>query len=153
VAFAKPSDIAAILRAFEMRLPLEGAASRLAAERRTPDDIATLQQHQRTLRAELDSGGMSAATDMAFHRAVAAATRNEFFLDVMDAIGSVVLGQMDLALSLTRERGAARAETVFAEHERILRAVIEGDGEGAEIAMRYHIDQARKRLTDRTRER
>jgi DNA-binding FadR family transcriptional regulator len=59
---------------------------------------------------------------------------------------------MDVALSLTRTRGPERAAAVFAEHARILDAIGAGDGEGAEIAMRYHIDQARKRLTDRKRE-
>jgi GntR family transcriptional repressor for pyruvate dehydrogenase complex len=152
IAFAKPQDLSAMLRAFEMRLAFEGAMARLAAERREASDIAALAEHQETLRREMEAGaGMSPATDLAFHRAIAAATRNEYFLIVIDAIGGAVLGQMGLALSITREKGLERARVVFGEHERIREAIRDGDGEGAEIAMRAHIDQAKRRLTDRTR--
>ncbi len=43
-------------------------------------------------------------------------------------------------------------QRLFDEHQRVIEAVAAGDPNGADIAMRFHIDQARKRLTDRRRD-
>jgi GntR family transcriptional repressor for pyruvate dehydrogenase complex len=151
-AFARPSDLPAVLRAFEMRLALEGAAARLAAQRRTDGQLAALQARHDAFTAQAENGVPTPEKDLAFHRAIIEATGNPYFLAALDATGDAVLSQMDVALKVTREMSRERARTVAVEHARILDNIVSGDGEGAEIAMRFHIDQARKRLTDRSRE-
>lgn len=152
IIYSRPEDVSGLLRAFEMRLAFEGAMARLAAERRRDASLAAIGRIQQRFGDELAAGhGLRAETDLAFHRAIAAATENEYFLTMMDAVAPAVLGQMDVALNITRTSGVERARVVFGEHQHILDAIAAGDGEGAEIAMRSHIAAARRRLTDRSR--
>jgi GntR family transcriptional repressor for pyruvate dehydrogenase complex len=152
MAFARPSDLPALLRAFEMRLALEGAAARLAAVRRNEAQLAAMQACHSAFATQAAEGQPTPQADFAFHRAVIEATGNPYFLAAIEATGDAVLSQMDVALKVTREMSRERANAVVAEHARVLDSIRSGDGEGAEIAMRFHIDQARKRLVDRSRQ-
>jgi DNA-binding FadR family transcriptional regulator len=67
-------------------------------------------------------------------------------------LAAEVRDSMSVALSLTRAGSRERSARVLDEHVRIHDAIAAGDGDGAEIAMRYHIDQARRRMTDRRRD-
>ncbi len=149
---APTAELAGFLRSFEIRMGLEGQCAKLAANRRTEaqlDEIAT----SLTLMGEaIESGDPARDHDFAFHRAVASASGNELFVIVLDTIAPFVGGSMTLALGLTREGSPERSARVLDEHARIYEAIAQGDGDGAELAMRYHIDQARRRVTDRRRD-
>lgn len=127
---------AAILDILEARELLEVQVVRLAAER-------TGEQRAQTLlaAAEVSSGGWEA--NAAFHRALAAATGN-FMLEHLVGL------QLDL-LSDIRQRAhysAESAEAGLAEHRAIADAVVRGDADAAESAMRDHLVHTRKAVTD-----
>ena len=86
--------------------------------------------------------------DFAFHRAVAAATDNRFYLDLLDSLGPmmIMLPRTRLAeeYSLT---DAAHVERVQREHDNIAAAVLAGDAETARAAMRVHLGNTRRRLS------
>ncbi|NPD69070.1 FadR family transcriptional regulator [Lichenicola cladoniae] len=150
--FAEPGQIAQFLRCVEVRLPLEAAAARLAAERRQEADLVRIEAAQAVCRRELDEGSLRVEADLAFHAAVASASGNEMFTDMLHHIQGVLSGFMRLSLNLTRTGSTARAQAVLQEHAHIQYAIVSGDAEGAETAMRFHIGQARRRMTDRNRD-
>nr|WP_311132568.1 FCD domain-containing protein [Nonomuraea gerenzanensis] len=89
-------------------------------------------------------GGPSAAVeaDFAFHRAVAAATGNRFYLDLLDTLG---------AGAITRpfaggEPDPGHLDQVHGEHRRVRDAIAAGDAMGAAAAMRTHLDASMARL-------
>ncbi|BDY28492.1 FadR/GntR family transcriptional regulator [Mycolicibacterium mageritense] len=85
--------------------------------------------------------------DFRFHRAVAAASGNRFYVDLVDSLGPMMI-------MLTRTRlgaehsitDAAHAERVRREHEEIATAVIAGEPDLARAAMRLHLGNTRRRL-------
>jgi len=147
--FTDPGQVAGFLRCIEVRLPLEATAARMAAERRTASDLARIVAAQDDCRRESEQGGMSPEADLRFHAAVAAASANEMFADLLQHIHGVLSGFMRLSLHLTHTGSAKRARLVLGEHAHILDAIASGDMEAAETAMRFHIGQARRRMIDR----
>jgi GntR family transcriptional regulator, transcriptional repressor for pyruvate dehydrogenase complex len=150
--YAEPMEFAGILRAFEVRIGLEGQAARLAAGRRSEAELTRIGQCLDQMRIGIEAGASARVFDFAFHRAVAEASGNALFAEVLDALEERITAGMGVALGITGAAPAPRSERVLAEHARIYEAIAEGDPDSAEIAMRYHIDQARRRMTDRRRE-
>jgi DNA-binding FadR family transcriptional regulator len=149
---ASAVEISGFLLSFEVRLPLEGQAARLAARRRDEGAIARIEEALAGMRKAIAAGHPAERHDFAFHRAVAAATGNDLFVFVLEQIEPQVGGTMEMALGITREGSSARARRVVEEHERILEAIREGDPDTADLAMRHHLVETRRRLTDRDRD-
>lgn len=148
--FARSGDVPALMRCIEARLPLEAAAARLAAERRTPEGLARITAAHNAFAAAAEAGGMTPDSDFTFHRSVAAASGNEHFMAFLQALHETVLRFMQVALGLTRTGSQERARTVLQEHAHILDAIRLGDPDMAGLAMQFHIGQARRRVMDRT---
>jgi len=128
-------------RLYEFRLVNEGAATRLAARRRTTNDIAVLDDALGAMEAVLANPALSkspegaarfTSADSAFHQAIAAASRNPYLLNAVEdararrffPIGSVFKG-----VEADANDG----------HRQIFRAIEAGDGDAAEAAMTEHI--------------
>jgi DNA-binding FadR family transcriptional regulator len=152
IDLAPTAELAGFLRSFEIRIALEGQAAKLAATRRTDAQLDEIATNLALMSGAIERGEPARDHDFAFHRAVASASGNELFVIVLDTIAPFVGGSMTLALGLTREGSPERSVRVLDEHARIHEAIAQGDGDGAELAMRYHIDQARRRVTDRRRD-
>jgi len=152
IDLAPTAELAGFLRSFEIRVALEGQSAKLAAIRRTELQLNDIAECLALMEQAIEQGEPARDHDFAFHRAVATASGNELFVIVLDTISPFVGGSMSLALGLTREGSPERSARVLDEHSRIFEAIAQGDGDGAELAMRYHIDQARRRITDRRRD-
>lgn len=150
--FNDVGNVGAYLRAQEIRVALEGDAARLAALRRTDDDLAHIGRAHAAFMDELERGHVSAQADLAFHASIAQATGNDYYLGVLESIHESISGFMRLTLSLTRTGSKQRAQRVVDEHSAILAAIHEQDSERARIAMQFHLGQARHRLVDRERD-
>ena len=133
---------AAILREYlECRRILEIEAVALAAERATEADLAALSDAfaRMTTSAERARGNPAAEdlyheADIAFHRALIAATGNR-------ALGSMT-EPIHRALTAARRplaRPGARMERGLPEHRRILSAIADRDPAAARAAMRDHL--------------
>jgi GntR family transcriptional repressor for pyruvate dehydrogenase complex len=145
---ASSADVAGFLRCVEVRLPLEGTAARLAAQRRTPEQMARIAAAHTGFEAEAAAGAMTVAGDMGFHARIFEATGNELFTRLFDEIQDAMTGFMSLSLELTRTGSKERARRVLNEHTRIADAIRQQDPDAAEIAMKFHIGQARRRMVD-----
>jgi len=149
---AKVSDIAGMLRCMEVRIALEGQAATLAAQRRTSSQMDHISECLAALKAAFDSGTVPAETDFAFHLAVANASGNAMFAELLEALNQTIQHAMTVALGLTRAGSRERARRVFDEHEAIAEAIARGDAEAAGLAMRYHLHRSRQRVTDGQRD-
>ena len=129
---------------FELRGLLEIDAAGIAADRRTE---AHLQQMQSAIdemagKKEFDEARLEA--DAQFHRALGAATHNEYLGAIMDYLS----GRLKETTRATHEVYAENdlIEVTISEHRRILDAVKAGDAEAARAAMKQHIRGAAERL-------
>ncbi|MFE6133237.1 FadR/GntR family transcriptional regulator [Streptomyces sp. NPDC056437] len=130
----------ALLRSLgEVRGIIEPAAVRLAADRRTDTDIEALET---ALSAMGQEGGASHAVeaDLAFHRALLAATHNEL-LERMEMVIESGLAQRDQLV-----HSAPHSEDPVPSHRAVLDAVRDRDPDAAEHAMRALLDQATRDL-------
>ncbi|HTJ57671.1 MAG TPA: FadR/GntR family transcriptional regulator [Devosiaceae bacterium] len=148
----EPADFASYLRVYEVRIALEPAAASLAASRRSLNDLADIRAAAKALGSALSSGPHGPELDLAFHRAIALASGNELFARQLDGLSVELAGFMGMALGLTRLGSAERRDTVLKEHQQIIDAIEMGDADLASTYMRFHLSQARRRLTDVTRQ-
>ncbi|GAA3223078.1 GntR family transcriptional regulator [Nonomuraea helvata] len=128
---------------FEMRLLLECAAARLAAERATSEQRAAIIEEAATSIAQEpdDPGGWHAAFtvhDARFHDLIAEASGNPLLRDGLE--------RLHVHLHLHRRYFPyAHAGTTIEEHQRVAAAIEAGDPDAAEAAMRGHVTEARER--------
>lgn len=150
--FSTTTELAGFLRCLEVRMPLEAAAARMAAERRTPAQLAKIEAAHASLERDVSTGHITTKNDLIFHEAIAAATGNDFFLQVLRPIHKSVTGFMDVSLNLTRTGSRERILQVLNEHTLILEAIQAQEPEAANVVMLYHIERSRRRVTDRTQD-
>lgn len=150
--FTRAEDVAAYLRSFEVRIGLETEAARLAAKHRSEKHLRRIREAMDRMKFTFDSGGNAGPDDFAFHVEIAEATGNSMFVEIMNILGKVIMGQMSLALGLTRHGSDERRKQMLDEHLRILEAIEAGDSDAAALFMRHHLVQARSRSTDAARE-
>lgn len=127
------------LEILEARLILEPGIARLAAVRRTPDDLQALARHTAAMDADLASGKDGWEPDVGFHRALADAARNPSVRNLACALTDQMTQPMWL---LMRSRNLAQGHHGhrYLEHHRgILEAVARADAPDAERRMRAHI--------------
>lgn len=153
IKFAAASDVAGLLKCFEARLPFEGAAASLAAQRATAADIRAIEEALLKLEAALAGDGIADNADYDFHMAIAKATGNEFFVTIMSSLHAAIISSIQVALKITKGGSEERRAKVREEHRAIFDAIVTGDPEAADLAMRYHVHSARTRLTNHLRDR
>lgn len=134
-----------VIKLLEMRMALETEIAGLAAGRRTEQDLADMRKWLEQMRESADIDGAVAA-DMAFHRAIAAATRNEYYLRFMDFLGIRLVPPRRLFL---RDRAdtehRAYAREIYRDHEAILLAIAAEDAGRARLAARRHMKKSLER--------
>jgi DNA-binding FadR family transcriptional regulator len=150
--FATPSNISGYLKSFEVRFALEAAAATLAAERRSVAHLNTMAEINDQLRDRMMRGESASDEDFAFHREIAVASGNDLFVSQFDNLRSEVGGSMSMALGLTKLGSEERRHAVLREHQQIVEAIRAGNGELSALYMRYHLVQARERITDSHRD-
>ncbi|MEM7367418.1 MAG: FadR/GntR family transcriptional regulator [Bacteroidota bacterium] len=119
----------------ETRILLEAQAARLAAERRTPQDIMRLSKTLEDYRAKVEAEDTGIEEDLMFHLNIAEASKNS----VLRSLSMILFPDM---VRYSREFnlcGDGRFRLALTEHETILRYIEDGDGESAASAMRDHL--------------
>lgn len=114
----------------EVRLIIEPAAARLAAQRRTTEEAERFGELVRALDMASDDQEQYIVADLDFHGAILAATRNVTLVRLTGAIGAALRSSRNLSVRTT---GGPRS--AMAEHEAVGVAIMEGDGDRAHAAM------------------
>jgi DNA-binding FadR family transcriptional regulator len=115
---------------FELRLIIEPAAAALAAERRTPEDLAQMRDalQRMDLHGLADPGGQSA--DREFHDAILTATRNPALVALSSSIGAAVRWT-----TIFKQRKRRLPRDPMPEHRRVFDAIAAGGADTARAAM------------------
>ncbi|WP_266352056.1 FadR/GntR family transcriptional regulator [Kaistia algarum] len=141
-------DAADVLALFELRQPLELASARLAAARRTEDDLDRIRKAHAAMEATSDWSEEGVIADLAFHHEISMATGNAYYADFMAFLGGALQNTIRAARS-----GSGRPEIkqiTIDEHARILNAIEQRDPESAAIAMSMHLQGAKERMSDKS---
>lgn len=142
-----PMDgLAATLGTYEVRFVLEAEAARLAAQRRSHEQMVAIDTALEALRAALLSSAPAHDEDWRLHRAIAEATGNGAFISTFDHLQHDVMGILRAGVEISRSRPPEVIGAMMDEHDAVVDAIRAQDGDGAALAMRWHLSQGRKRL-------
>ena len=142
-----PMDgLAATLGTYEVRFVLEAEAARLAAQRRSHQQMDAIEAALAALRAALLSSAPAHAEDWVLHRAIAEATGNSAFVATFDRLQEEVIRILRAGVDISRSRPPEVIGAMMDEHDAIVDAIRARDADGAALAMRWHLSQGRKRL-------
>ncbi|MES2065878.1 MAG: FCD domain-containing protein, partial [Pseudomonadota bacterium] len=131
---------------YEVRFVLEAEAARLAATRRSSEEMAAIEAAMHALRTALLSSAPAHDEDMALHRQIVLATANPAFLVAFDALFGDVDRIMRAGVDISRSRPPEVIGAMLREHEMLVDAIRVQDADGAALAMRWHLSEGRKRL-------
>ncbi|AUW59626.1 GntR family transcriptional regulator [Sphingobium sp. SCG-1] len=145
-AFMPLAEMPATLGSYEVRFVLEAEAARLAATRRSSQEMAHIEEGFMLLKRAIMSDALAHVEDMELHRRIAQATGNPAFIAAFDVLWPDVERVMRAGVDISRSRPPEVIETMLREHEVIVDAIRAGDGDGAALAMRWHLWEGRKRL-------
>ncbi len=121
----------------EARYHLELSAIKLAAERRTEQDLINIKMSMDDYERKIAQGGNAIEEDMVFHIKIAKATKNS-------VIASTILILVpDLIKNIVENKicGKDRAKQAIAEHREIYTAIELQDTNRGEEAMANHLDE------------
>jgi DNA-binding GntR family transcriptional regulator len=121
----------------EARGVLEGLLARLAAERATDDERAELGEIVAAMAASVESNQLAdySSLNRTFHRRLREISRHDIAMVLVDNLRNrAVHHQYRLSMI------PGRADESLAQHRAVADAIIGGDGDAAEDAMRSHLD-------------
>ncbi len=146
--FAPVENIADIQRCLAFRATVEGRAAGLAAENHDPRSLALIESAMQELERVIQTGELGVEADFAFHRSVAAASDNDYFLQTLDLLAEQVRVGMTVMRNLSLLKPTARLRHVQDEHLVIFEAIKARNVQTASEAMSKHIDNAACRMLE-----
>jgi len=140
------SSIGDVLEVMELRLAIEVEAAALAAERITGERLIPIAQALRDFDAALLRGEGAINEDFAFHRAIAEASGNPRFAQLLEFLGRHVIPRQSVRISVgTPQAQRQYLVDIQREHGRIHEAIREGQSAEARKAMRTHLTRSLQR--------
>jgi GntR family transcriptional repressor for pyruvate dehydrogenase complex len=146
LSFGPVQSLEEVRAAYELRAAVEGEAAALAAERWTSPRLAQLRAALAKLDKAVATDELGQQADLEFHFAIAAASHNPFFEQMLHSIRRPLEFSVGLARTLSLTFAAERIRIVQAEHVAIADAIAARDPERARRAMRAHLANACQRI-------
>ncbi len=125
----------------EARLELECTIVRLAAQRATAADLASIREKQHQLQAALAHQESPINPDLAFHLAVAGACHNTVLIRFLKEMRQPIRSWME-----QKARHQWGYDNVVEQHEAIIKAIETGNSLDAEQALKAHLQTSSERL-------
>lgn len=150
-AYPPIRTVSDLLRSYEFRITVESATAAMASERREPSDLVDLERTLERAASALDKGMLHLLADLNFdfHRAVARATHNPFYLKTVEMIPNFI-GAERLDLTTFGDSDMpARVRRIHDEHVMIFEAIRRREPELAVQSMQGHIAAARDFVIER----
>lgn len=119
----------------ETRDALETKIAGLAAQRRTDEDLARIDDALTAMADDIEAGGRGVEGDERFHGAVTAAAHSLLLARLMDEIGDLIKETRIESLSQP-----GRPQNSLAGHRAIAEAIRAGDPQAAAAAMHAHVE-------------
>ena len=131
--------------AIEIRRALEPMAARRMAERRDETAIEALERlHAEFLSAvKSDNNKRIAELDERFHTAITLGSGNQLLISILQQVNQEIKTFRSKTFSVPQN-----VRNAVDPHNRILRTIQAGDADGAEAAMRAHLDKVQEDLLE-----
>lgn len=130
---------ASMIDLLEMRLGIECASAALAAQRATAEDLAAIEKALDEMKVDTDAGGLGTEGDLAFHLAIASATKNPLQVYLMkNVVDFLHVGIRENLLHLYED--PANIVEILRQHQAIYQAIRSGDTDAAFKTMQNHIN-------------
>jgi GntR family transcriptional regulator, transcriptional repressor for pyruvate dehydrogenase complex len=139
------SSLANTAKLLEVRTGLDAAAARIAAIRRTTEDVKFLQEMNAGASRPDLTIAESVEADVAFHLAIVRATRNDYFVSIQ----TLLLDHLRAGIHFTRtleSYSKEMVEQVRCEHGEILQAIEDRNPDLAARLAQQHVLNARSRM-------
>lgn len=121
------------------RMILDGSANMLAARLRSEDELAAIEKTIAVMETAIDEGyDQFSEADVAFHDAVALASRNALIQVCNNVVRGVVLSLISDKVTRARNSKALMRESLQ-HHKEVLEAIRAGDGPGAARISRQNL--------------
>jgi GntR family transcriptional repressor for pyruvate dehydrogenase complex len=121
----------------EVRLGLECNAAIMAARRAAEEDLRDMEKSLVDMESRIDAGGAVGSADLAFHMAIAYATKNTAQMHLMKNFYDLLSCRTECLQSFYAEPVTLGA--IIRQHRNILKAIRGRDQDAAFNAMREHI--------------
>ncbi len=146
------NKISIAINVLEVRMGIEIESAGLAAQRRNPSQDAAIHEAFYEFDRLLKQDEATGKTDFAFHRAIAEATNNPFYVEVLDALGSRTI-PCDITSPWGTDSVLTRdyQEGLQVEHAHIMDAISAQDVSAARDGMRAHLANSQDRYRARLR--
>jgi GntR family transcriptional repressor for pyruvate dehydrogenase complex len=120
---------------WEARKIIETEVARMAATRRTEEDIENLERALQDMERQVEEGQLGIKADEAFHMIITQASQNPVLVKMVLGISGMIRDSRRASLE-----PFGRRKLSIQEHRKILRAIKEQDEPGAKLAMQRHIE-------------
>lgn len=122
---------------YAVRAELEGLAARLAAQHAAPEEIRVLREMIEDDRTKIGNPAALARSNRRFHKQIHLASHNRYLIDQLDLV------HRSMALLATTSLAAdGRGQAALDEHQKIVDAIGDHDGEAACNALKQHLSYA-----------
>lgn len=135
-------------RLYEFRITVEAQSAEIAARMHTPETLDVIEDALREADRTIELGTPELAADLnfRFHRAVAVATANPYFMVTLERIPNLIgFGRVQVK-NFGIEDPIERLRGIAAEHRSIYEAIRSRDAQRARAEMESHIGAARKHI-------
>ncbi|KYG33144.1 FadR/GntR family transcriptional regulator [Alkalihalobacillus trypoxylicola] len=131
---------------FEIRKMIETGAAKIAAEKRTEEDLERFEQVLQEMRQALGDGKLGEIADIQFHQAIVKATKNEMLQSLLETISETMKAAMQEARMTYLYGDQEKLTALYNEHKKIYEAIKERNEEKAFQSMMDHILGVEKSL-------
>ncbi|MCD0504036.1 FadR/GntR family transcriptional regulator [Bordetella petrii] len=131
---------------YELRMELEGGAAALAAARRTDADLASMARCLADLESHLRHADQGVEQDIGFHAAIAVATYNPYYQQLLQYLNLQVRAAVRMARENTLQHQIELVGEVHQEHVALYQAIADRDPPRARDAAVLHLRGAAARL-------
>jgi GntR family transcriptional repressor for pyruvate dehydrogenase complex len=138
-------SLAEVLAVMELRTGIEVEAAGLAAERASAADLRAIAAAFAAIERAIARGEPGIDEDFAFHRRIAAATRNPQFAGFLEYLGRFIIPRQTIRVAGAASDRVAYLRTFQKEHLAIVKALRARSVAKARAAMRSHLMNSRKR--------
>jgi GntR family transcriptional regulator, transcriptional repressor for pyruvate dehydrogenase complex len=145
--FAVRASKEGLAEAVEMRRLLEPPIARLAALRRTADDVTRLDAILQRMQVALLDVPAWIEADLDFHETIAEMSGNRLLRLQMRGLRPILQDVMQL-FNARRKRSKAEWRETLERHARVVAAIKSGDGDAAFRAMEHHFEAAQDAIRE-----
>ncbi|WP_243713032.1 FadR/GntR family transcriptional regulator [Macrococcus carouselicus] len=138
MAVFKRQDIVELL---EVRKIIEVGAVRIAAVKRTPEQLKTIESALESMRLAIEENELGEKSDLDFHMAIAEAANNNLLKKLLSDVSDVMKTAMKETRKIWLYNKAKTIEKLYHEHLEIYEAIADKNPDAAISHMTAHLDE------------